>query len=53
MLTAIYYLLRDGVEYRELGGQYFQRLDRSKVTQRLVKRLQDLGYQVHLDDVAA
>jgi transposase len=53
MLTAIYYLLRDGVEYRELGGQYFERLDRSKVTQRLVKRLQDLGYQVRLDDVAA
>jgi transposase len=53
MLTAIYYILRDGVEYRELGGQYFERLDRSKVTQRLVKRLQDLGYQLHLDDVAA
>jgi transposase len=53
MLTAIYYILRDGVEYHELGGQYFERLDRSKVTQRLVKRLQDLGYEVRLDGVAA
>jgi transposase len=53
MLTAIYYILRDGVEYRELGGQYFERLDRSKVTQRLVKRLKDLGYAVQLDGVAA
>lgn len=53
MLTAIYYILRDGVEYHELGGQYFERLDRTKVTQRLVKRLKDLGYAVHLDGVAA
>lgn len=53
MLTAIYYILRDGVEYRELGGQYFERLDRTKVTQRLVKRLRDLGYHVQLEEVAA
>ena len=53
MLTAIYYILRDGVEYRELGGQYFGRLDRTKVTQRLVKRLRDLGYDVHLAEAAA
>jgi transposase len=53
MLTAIYYILRDGVEYRELGGHYFERLDRTKVTQRLVKRLRDLGYEVQLAEVAA
>jgi transposase len=53
MLTAIYYILRDGVEYRELGGHYFERLDRTKVTQRLVKRLRDLGYHVQLEEVAA
>jgi transposase len=53
MLTAIYYILRDGVEYRELGGQYFERLDRTKATHRLVKRLRDLGYRVQLEEVAA
>jgi transposase len=53
MLTAIYYILRDAVEYRELGGQYFERLDRTKATQRLVKRLRDLGYRVQLEEVAA
>lgn len=53
MLTAIYYILRDGVDYRELGGQYFERLDRTRVTQRLVKRLRDLGYRVQLEEVAA
>jgi transposase len=53
MLTAIYYILRDGVEYHELGGEHFDRLDRTKVTQRLVKRLRDLGYDVQLAEVAA
>jgi transposase len=53
MLTAVYYILRDGVEYRELGAKHFQQLDRPHVTRRLVKRLEDLGYRVHLDDVAA
>jgi hypothetical protein len=36
MLTAMYYILRDGVAYRELGGHYFDRLDRTKVPNRLV-----------------
>ena len=49
MLTAIYYILRDNVEYRELGGHYFDRLDRTKATSRLVKRLRDLGYRVQLE----
>jgi transposase len=53
MLTAIYYILRDGVAYRELGGQHFDRLDRGRVTQRLVKRLKELGYAVQLDGAAA
>ena len=51
MLTAIYYILRDSAEYRELGGQYFERLDRTKATQRLVKRLRDLGYRVQMDSI--
>lgn len=52
MLTAVYYILRDNVEYREMGSHYFERLDRTQVTQRLVKRLRDLGYQVQLAEVA-
>jgi transposase len=53
ILTAIYFILRDGVEYRELGGRYYDRLDRTKATSRLVKRLRDLGYRVQLEEVAA
>lgn len=53
MLTAIYYILRDGAAYRELGPLHFERLDRARVTERLVKRLKDLGHSVQLDGVAA
>jgi transposase len=48
MLTAMYYMLRDGVEYRELGADYFERRDKQKVVQRLVRRLEELGCQVQV-----
>ena len=53
MLTAIYFMLRDDVDYRDLGGHYFDRSDRAKTTDRLVRRLMDLGYQVELKASAA
>jgi transposase len=52
MLTAIYYILRDGTEYRDLGAQHFERLDKTHVTRRLVQRLEALGYQVQLAETA-
>ena len=48
MLTAIFFMLRDGVEYRDLGHDYFDRLHKAKATHRLVRRLTALGYQVEL-----
>jgi transposase len=48
MLTAAYYMLRDGVEYRELGSQHFDRRDQGKTINRLLKRLTDLGCEVEL-----
>ncbi len=52
MLTAIYYMLRDGTEYRDLGSQYFNQIDRAKAARRLVGRLNRLGYRVDLKEVA-
>jgi transposase len=43
MLTAAYYMLRDGTEYADLGPDYFDRQDRSKAIRRLLRRLEDLG----------
>jgi len=52
MLTAIYFMLRDGVAYRDLGHDYFERTDKMKAAQRLVRRLTDLGYEVTLKAAA-
>lgn len=49
MLTAAYIMLRDGVEYEDLGPDYFDRINRTKAASRLVRRLQILGYRVALE----
>lgn len=43
MLTAAYYMLRDGVAYRDLGAAHFDRHDRTRTINRLLRRLHDLG----------
>jgi transposase len=53
MLTAAYFMLRDGVEYQDLGPDHFVRRDRSKVIHRLVRRLRDLGCEVAITPQAA
>ena len=53
MLTAAYHMLKNGVEYQDLGADHFSRRDRSKAIQRLVRRLNDLGCEVQLTPLAA
>jgi transposase len=48
MLTAVYFMLRDGVAYRDLGGRYFTERDKQQTTKRLLRRLQDLGFVVEV-----
>ena len=50
MLTAAYFMLRDGVEYEDLGPDYFDRRNKTQTIRRLLKRLADLG--CNLDQVA-
>jgi hypothetical protein len=52
MLTAAYYMLRDGVEYADLGDQYFVRHDKGRLTKTLLKRLRDLGVEVEVKNAA-
>jgi transposase len=46
MLTAIWHMLRNGTEWRELGAAYFDRADAKKTATRLIRRLQQIGYVV-------
>jgi transposase len=48
MLTACYFMLRDGLEYRELGADYLDKRDATRTVNRLVRRLRDLGVNVEL-----
>ena len=53
MLTAVYFMIRDNTEYRDLGRDYFQRRDRSKAARRFVAQLQKLGYAVQITEAVA
>ena len=53
MLTAANHMLKNVTEYKDLGAGHFARRDRSKMIQRLVRRINDLGCQVQLTPVAA
>ena len=55
MLTDVYYILRDGAEFHDLGGQYFVQRDRDKerLTKRLLRRLRELGVDVEVKGKAA
>jgi transposase len=53
MLTAIYFMLRRGVEYHELGADHFQRTERSRLAVRLARKLDELGFDVILTPRAA
>ena len=52
ILTAAYYMLRDGVAYNELTDKYFDQRDHAKIAKRLIRRLNDLGLQVEVKAAA-
>jgi transposase len=53
LLVICYHVLKEGTEYQELGAQYFDERDRATVERRLVRRLEQLGYQVTLASTSA
>jgi transposase len=48
MLTATYHMLQRGVPYEDLGPDHFDRRDKAKVAQRLIRRLEELGLHVEV-----
>ncbi len=53
LLTTAYYMLKNGSPYRDLGPQHFDQPDKQKQADRLLKRLQHLGYTVQIQLIAA
>ena len=48
MLTAAYFMLRDGVEDHDLGSHHFEQRDKDQLATRLIQRLRDLGVAVEV-----
>ena len=47
ILIIAYHLLKDDSIYQDLGPRYFDELDRSRIQQRLVRRLQGWAMKSH------
>jgi transposase len=52
ILTAAYHMLRDRVDYRDLGPAHLTRKDQSRVAARLARRIRELGYEVEIRPAA-
>lgn len=52
ILEIAYYIMRDGVSYHELGGDYFDRRDAERTVRRHLRQLEALGYRVTLEKAA-
>lgn len=48
MLSAAFFILRDGIEYHDLGGRYFVERDKTQLTKNLLRRLRDLEVEVEI-----
>lgn len=48
LLTTVYHMLRNGACYQDLGTNHFDQKAKAKHVQRLVNRLENLGYEVKI-----
>ncbi len=51
ILQMVYFMLKRQEDYRELGAEYLDQIDRERTAKRLVKRLAALGYEVQMVDL--
>jgi len=50
ILVSAYHMLKNKVTYQDLGGNYFDKLNRKGTTARLLQRLQDMGLTVTVQE---
>ncbi len=53
ILTAVWHMLTDDVDYADLGGDYFARLDPEHAMRRIVRQANMLGFTVRFDPIQA
>jgi transposase len=52
ILEIAFYIMRDGVNYRELGADYFDRRHAERAVRRHVRQLETLGFRVTIEKAA-
>ena len=53
ILTAVWHMLTNDVDYTDLGGDYFARLDPERAMRRIVRQANTLGFTVRFDPIQA
>ena len=51
MLVMIYHMIKHRLPYKELGDEYFNKMDKEKIKNSMIKRLEKLGYKVLIQTV--
>jgi transposase len=52
ILTAVYYMLKEGTTYQDLGADYFDRRNKEKLTNHHIRKLRELGLEVTIRPAA-
>ena len=52
MLTAIYHMLKDGTQFKDLGAGHFDHRSKEVRVKRLVSQLAQLGFEANLTSLA-
>jgi transposase len=53
MLVVGFYLIKYDMKFNDLGADFFDRRNREQATRRAVRRLNSLGYNVHLEQAGS
>jgi len=53
ILIAAYFILKDKVEYKELGGDFLEKRNKEKKIKRHLKKLKELEVEIDVKEAAA
>jgi hypothetical protein len=53
MIVVGFYLIKYDLQFKDLGADFFDRRNREHATRRALKRLNALGYTVHLEQTVS
>ena len=52
ILVICYHMIKNKTAFNELGGDYFTKLNKDDLLKRHIKRIEELGYKVFVEEAA-